>query len=237
MNSYDRISVPRGLLAATAAALTLAWTVFALDPGAWPGITAPVVQSALLLANLALTAASRRYKVTIVRAVQRWAINPTVRALLCVGLNPLGLVLLQTRGRVSGLPRRTPVGNGVDGTTLWIVAEHGARAGYVRNLQSDPAVRVRVRRGWRYRWVDGIATVLPEDDALARQRRIVRWHPLRAVNAMSVRVLGADLLTVRVDLLLGDGGRRGRIRGSDHDTAGPQSAEPGARVRDHAARV
>lgn len=46
----------------------------------------------------------------------------------------------------------------------------------------------------------GIATVLPGDDALARQRRIIRWHPLRTLNAMNVRVLGADLLTVRVQL-------------------------------------
>jgi hypothetical protein len=44
--------------------------------------------------------------------------------------------------------------------------------------------------------------VLPDDDALARQRRIIAWHPLRALNALNVRVLGADLLTVHVQLLL-----------------------------------
>jgi hypothetical protein len=48
--------------------------------------------------------------------------------------------------------------------------------------------------------VPGVAEVLPDDDALARQRRIIRWHPLRALNAVNVRVLGADLLTVRVRL-------------------------------------
>lgn len=46
--------------------------------------------------------------------------------------------------------------------------------------------------------------MLPEDDALARQRLIVRWHPLRTINAMNVPVLGADLLTVRVRLCLDD---------------------------------
>jgi hypothetical protein len=71
----------------------------------------------------------------------------------------------------------------------------------VRNIQQDPSVRVRLRVGLRYRWVPGFATVLPDDDPLARQRRIIRWHPLRAFNAINVRVLGADLLTVHVRLM------------------------------------
>ena len=50
----------------------------------------------------------------------------------------------------------------------------------------------------RYRWVGGIATVRPDDDPLARQLRVIAWHPLRALNAMYVRVWGADLLTVHV---------------------------------------
>lgn len=111
------------------------------------------------------------------------------------------LAILETCGRVSGKRRRTPVGNGRMGSSFWIIAEHGARAGYVRNIQHDPRVRVRLRVGLRYRWVPGIATVRLEDDALARQRRIIRWHPLRALNAINVRVLGADLLTVHVQLL------------------------------------
>lgn len=73
----------------------------------------------------------------------------------------------------------------------------------MRNIQEDPRVRVRLRIGLRCRWVAGVATVLPDDDALARQRRIVPRHPLRALNAVNVRVLGADLLTVRVDLARG----------------------------------
>jgi hypothetical protein len=48
-----------------------------------------------------------------------------------------------------------------------------------------------------------VATVLPGDDALARQRRIIAWHPLRALNAINVRVLGADLVTVHVRLMAG----------------------------------
>ncbi len=195
---YKRMTLPRGLVAGTVAALALTWGLFLLVPGG--GIVSPLVQSGVYVALLVLTARSRRVKVLIVRTFQRWTINPLVRLLLAIGLNPLGLAILETRGRVSGKPRRTPVGNGRMGEEFWIIAEHGTRAGYVRNIQHDPRVRVRLRVGLRYRWVPGIATILPDDDPLARQRRIIRWHPLRAFNAMNVRVLGADLLTVHVQL-------------------------------------
>ena len=194
------MTIPRGLITGTAAALALVWGIFAIDPG--QGITFPIVLSAIYVALFAVTARSRRVKILIVRTFQRWTINPLMRALLAIGLNPLGLAILETRGRVSGRPRRTPVGNGRKGSSFWIIAEHGLQAGYVRNIQHDPRVRVRLRVGWRYRWVPGIATVLGDDDPLARQRRIIRWHPLRALNAIIVRVLGADLLTVHVQLQL-----------------------------------
>lgn len=173
----------------------MAWVPYTLSPGS--GLVAPGAQTVIYLGLAVLTARSRRLKILLVREAQRWVINPVVRSLFAVGLNPLGLVILETRGRVSGQPRRTPVGNGRTGDSLWIIAEHGASANYVRNIGYDPRVRVRTRQGLRYRWVNGVATVLPDDDPLARQRRIVRWHPLRAFNAMNVRLLGADLLTVR----------------------------------------
>lgn len=199
MGPYNRMTLPRGLLAGTLLALALTWAVFAIDPGR--STVSAAVQSGIYLALLVLTVASLRAKVLVVRTVQRWTINPLMRLLLAIGINPLGLAILETRGRVSGKPRRTPVGNGRMGDQFWIIAEHGRRAGYVRNIEHDPRVRVRLRVGLRYRWVPGIATVLPDDDPLARQHRIIRWHPLRALNAINVRVLGADLLTVRVQLL------------------------------------
>jgi hypothetical protein len=89
----------------------------------------------------------------------------------------------------------------------------------VHNIRHDPHVRVRLRLGLRYRWVDGIATVRPDEDALARQRQVIAWHPLRALNAVNVRVFGADLLAVHVQLDLPrstafwrTGSRRGRSR-------------------------
>ena len=93
--------------------------------------------------------------------------------------------------------------------SFWIIAEHGTRAGYVHNIQHDPHVRVRLRIGLRIRWVPGIATICPDDDPLARQRHIIAWHPLRALNAINVRVLGADLLTVHVQLNTAQAGNCG----------------------------
>ncbi|MGB0098027.1 MAG: nitroreductase/quinone reductase family protein [Solirubrobacteraceae bacterium] len=149
MRQNRRTTVPRGLIAGTVAVLTLVWGIFAIDPAR--GITSPTVQSAIYLALFVLTARSRRIKVLMVRTLQRWTINPLMRVPLAIGLNPLGLAILETRGRGSGQPRRTPVGNGRNGNLFWIVAEHGWRAGYVRNIQHDPGVRVRLRVGLRYR--------------------------------------------------------------------------------------
>jgi deazaflavin-dependent oxidoreductase (nitroreductase family) len=200
---------PRGFVVAIAAATALVWGLYALDPSAWPGLTGAIAQTALLLANLLVTTRSPRTKILIVRAIQRHVVNPLIRLLFRVGINPLGLAILETRGRVSGRPRRTPVGNGSVGDEFWIIAEHGRQAGYVRNIEHDPRVRIRLRVGLRYRWVSGVAEVRPHDDALARQRAIIRWHPLRILNALNVRVLGADLLVVRVRLHAVDGPRPG----------------------------
>ncbi|MFJ8545424.1 nitroreductase family deazaflavin-dependent oxidoreductase [Streptomyces sp. NPDC093586] len=100
--------------------------------------------------------------------------------------------LLETTGRVSGLPRRTPVGGRRVGDSFWLVSEFGERAQYIRNIRADPRVRVRIRG----RWHAGTARLLPDDDPVARLRRLPRFNSL-AVRAMGV---GTGLLTVRVDL-------------------------------------
>jgi deazaflavin-dependent oxidoreductase (nitroreductase family) len=120
-------------------------------------------------------------------ALAKYVVNPVVK--LVAGYVPWWS-LLETVGRNSNKPRRTPVGNGLEGDTFWIVAEHGSQANYVRNIMANPRVRVRVQGRWRA----GTAQLLPEDDPRERQRR------LRPVNAALVRLVGTDLLTVRIDL-------------------------------------
>jgi deazaflavin-dependent oxidoreductase (nitroreductase family) len=118
-------------------------------------------------------------------------VNPIVRAAARLGI-PLPLVvILETRGRKSGQLRRIPVGKAMTGDTLWIVAEHGRRSAYVKNIEADPHVRVRVGRSWR----SGTAHVLHDDDWRARQRRLPN-----KLNSATVRLMGTEHLTVRVDL-------------------------------------
>jgi deazaflavin-dependent oxidoreductase (nitroreductase family) len=223
-----RFSVPRGLVTGTLVAMVLVWGPYAIIGGSK---LSAVVQTGIFAGLLALAICNRRAKVIAVRTFQRYTINPLMRLLLKIGINPLGLAILETRGRVSGKIRRVPVGNGRKGDSFWIIAEHGTRAGYVQNIQHDPRVRVRLRLGLRYRWVPGIATVCPGDDALARQRRIIAWHPLRALNAVYVRVFGADLLTVHVKLDLARAGNSDAHVGSvTAGSAGQESEQTQPRV-------
>ena len=133
----------------------------------------------------------RDWKRRLTTALARRVVNPIARKAIDLGIAPPGYALVETTGRRTGLPRRTPVGNGLDGDTFWIVAEHGRSAAYVRNIQANPQVRVKVGGRWR----SGTAVPLPEDNARERQRLIGRRF-----NAAVVRLMGTDLLTVRVDL-------------------------------------
>jgi deazaflavin-dependent oxidoreductase (nitroreductase family) len=136
----------------------------------------------------------------LVLLFQRFVSNPPVRALFALGMLPPGFGILETTGRRTGRPRQVPVGAGRRGETVWIVVEHGRRAGYVRNLEANPRVRIKLREGLTTRWRTGTAHVLPDDDPHARQRWLARRHPAVWLNALSVRALGTDLLTVRIDL-------------------------------------
>jgi len=54
-------------------------------------------------------------------------------------------VVLETTGRKTGLPRRTPVGGRVINRQFWMVAGDGEAADYVRNIKSHSAVRLRIK--------------------------------------------------------------------------------------------
>ncbi|MER5226081.1 nitroreductase family deazaflavin-dependent oxidoreductase [Streptomyces flaveus] len=122
-------------------------------------------------------------KFRAVTTLQRWVANPLSRRL------PFQ-TLLETTGRKSGQPRRTPLGGSRVGDEFWIVSEYGEKSQYVRNIQANPRVRVRIKG----RWHTGTAHLLPEDDARARLRSLPR------MNSAAVRAVGTNLLTVRVDL-------------------------------------
>jgi len=136
----------------------------------------------------------------IVHTLQKYVVNPPIKLALAVGLPLPGYALLETKGRKTGKPRRTPVGDGRVGNQFWIVAEHGMKAGYIRNIQRDPHVRLKLREGLRYHWHAGTAHLLLEDDPRERQRWLATRLPSSAGNARAVRLFGTQLLTVRIDL-------------------------------------
>jgi deazaflavin-dependent oxidoreductase (nitroreductase family) len=117
-------------------------------------------------------------------------VNPAVRALAERGWAP-GVALLETTGRRSGQPRRTPVGDGTRGDVFWIVTEHGYDAAYVRNIQADPRVRVKVKGRWRA----GTAHVLPDEDPYAKLKEL-----RRPLNDSVLLAVGTRQLVIRVDL-------------------------------------
>ncbi|NKQ58244.1 nitroreductase family deazaflavin-dependent oxidoreductase [Amycolatopsis sp. K13G38] len=122
--------------------------------------------------------------------MQRILLNPPMTLGVLLGVLP-GHVLIETTGRRTGKRRRTVVGAYREESTLWVVAEQGTHAGYVRNLLDHPRVRVRLGGGW----VPGHAAVLPDDDP---QTRLARFGNDR--HAGAVRRFGTALLTVRIDL-------------------------------------
>jgi len=140
-------------------------------------------------------------KYRLIQLLQKYFLNPQVKILFAMGLALPGYALLETIGRKTAKPRRTPVGDGRLGSQFWLIAEHGIKAGYVRNIASNPRVRLKLRRsGIMGSWHSGTAHLLPEDDPRARQRWLYEKVPSSLANAVVVRLLGTDLLTVRIDL-------------------------------------
>jgi deazaflavin-dependent oxidoreductase (nitroreductase family) len=136
----------------------------------------------------------------IVHALQKYVLNPPIKVLFAMGIVPPGYALLETTGRTTGKARRTPVGDARVGNQFWIVAEHGMKAGYVRNIAHNPRVRLKLREGIRARWHSGTAQVLSDDDPRARQRWLAGQVIGSSANAAAVRLFGTELLTVRIDL-------------------------------------
>jgi deazaflavin-dependent oxidoreductase (nitroreductase family) len=74
-------------------------------------------------------------------------VNPITRPV--AGLVPWW-VILETRGRRSGKPRRVPLARGpIDGRIAWLISVHGETASFARNIESDPRVRLKIGGRWR----------------------------------------------------------------------------------------
>jgi RNA polymerase sigma-70 factor, ECF subfamily len=147
------------------------------------------------------TPQTRPRSARLARLVERYVLNPQMRLSFKLGTAPRAFALLETIGRRSGKPRRTPVGNGLIGNTFWLVSEHGTGAGYVRNIEANPRVRVKIGGRWR----TGSAHIVPDDDPSARLELVASaLGRMRRVDAaifrFFVRRLGSEPVTVRIDL-------------------------------------
>lgn len=120
------------------------------------------------------------------RHVRYWRIvNPIGKRL--AGLPPWWLVL-ETKGRVSGQPRRTPLALGpkaADGSLL-LIAVHGLHSDWVRNLEAHPSIRYK-HLG---RWHGALAAAEPATPELLRS--------FSAYARSGPRIFGMDPVLVRL---------------------------------------
>jgi deazaflavin-dependent oxidoreductase (nitroreductase family) len=128
------------------------------------------------------------------RRVGRTVVNPLVAALDRRGIRSALVVELQTTGRKSGEPRRVPLTGSADAEGVWVISQHGHRAGWAHNIDADPRVRVRVDGRWR----TGVAQFHPDDDIRARARSFATGKVSAAATAMAMRAMESDPISVRI---------------------------------------
>ena len=147
-----------------------------------------------------LEAAGRAVKTRVIHPVQRSLVNPLVRLAFRLGIPDPGDALLETVGRTTGRARRTPVCDGLDGETFWLLSQRGRSADWVRNIEANPRVRIKVRTGLTGAWRGGTAYVLDEDDPRERQRILSRGNFWRRLCVSTSTAMATNLVTVRIDL-------------------------------------
>ena len=129
------------------------------------------------------------------RQVGRTIVNPLVAALDRIGIRASSTVELETTGAKTGQPRRVPLTGRADATGVWVVSQHGKRAGWAHNITANPKVRVRVNNEWR----TGTAAFALDDDVVARARSFGGNSKLsQSATALGMRALQSDPISVRI---------------------------------------
>jgi deazaflavin-dependent oxidoreductase (nitroreductase family) len=129
------------------------------------------------------------------RRMGRIIMNPVVAALDKMGVRPSTVVELESTGAKSGQPRKVPLTGRADEKGVWVISQHGRRAGWAYNIAADPKVRVRVNNQWR----SGTATFVPDDDVRARARSFGGNGKLsQSATALTMRAMESDPVSVRI---------------------------------------
>jgi deazaflavin-dependent oxidoreductase (nitroreductase family) len=138
-----------------------------------------------------------RRKFKFERRMGRIVMNPVVAALDRLGIRSSLVVELETVGRKSGEPRRVPLAGRVEGDDLWVISQHGRRAGWAYNIAANPNVRVRIDN----EWCTGTASFEPDDDVRARGRSFGgRGRLGQSATALTMRAMESDPISVRIAL-------------------------------------
>src|SRR6478735_6874521 len=129
------------------------------------------------------------------RQVGRTIVNPLVGALDKIGIRASSTVELETTGAKTGQPRRVPLTGRADDTGVWVISQHGRRAGWAHNIAANPKVRVRINNQWR----SGTATFEPDDDVRARARSFGGDGKLsQSAAVLAMRAMESDPISVRI---------------------------------------
>ena len=129
------------------------------------------------------------------RRVGRSVVNPLVAAMDRIGIRSALVVELETTGAKTGQPRRVPLTGRADDAGIWVISQHGRRAGWAHNITANPKVRVRVDNQWH----SGTATFEPADDVRARARSIGGDSKLsQSAAALTMRAMESDPISVRI---------------------------------------
>jgi hypothetical protein len=89
--------------------------------------------------------------------------------------------------------------DGLEGETFWLVAQRGRDADWVRNIEANPRVRVKVSEA-HARWRSGAAHFVDDDDPRERQRILSQASLARRLCISTSRAVNTSPLTIRVDL-------------------------------------
>jgi deazaflavin-dependent oxidoreductase (nitroreductase family) len=135
----------------------------------------------------------------ILHPLQQRVVNPIVNLAWELNIPIPGDALLETTGWRTGQPRRTPVCDGLDGETFWLVAQRGRGADWVQNIEANPRVRIKVS-GLHTTWRAGTAHILDKDDPGERLRILGRANLARRLCLCTSRAAATSPLTVRIDL-------------------------------------
>jgi deazaflavin-dependent oxidoreductase (nitroreductase family) len=103
---------------------------------------------------------------------------------------------LTTRGRRTDIPRTIEIWFGLNGDTLYLLSGGRDRSNWVRNLQRDPMVTVRISTA-TYAGRARLVEPGTDEDALARRLLLAKYWP----GEGDLSKWGKTALPVAVDLM------------------------------------